>query len=135
MGELIVKAELYSLDEVLEFIMNELEKEMCPMKTQMMISIATEEIFVNIANYAYQGEKGNVIIKLEITDNPKQAMIQFWDGGIPYNPLEKEDPDIHQDIMEREIGGLGIYMVKNSMKHVYYNYVDNQNVLTIEKDW
>jgi anti-sigma regulatory factor (Ser/Thr protein kinase) len=135
MEKLIVKAKLDSLDEVLEFISNQLDQEQCPNKTQMMISIATEEIFVNIANYAYHGAQGDVIINMEIADNPKRAIIQFLDSGIPYNPLEKEDPDIHKDVMEREIGGLGIYMVKNSMDHVDYHYINHQNVFTVEKNW
>lgn len=123
-----------NLEEVLRLIDSELETVNCPMKTQMQIDVAVEEIFVNVASYAYHPEIGEVEVTVEIVDNPKRAVITFSDSGKPYNPLEKPDPDITLSAEERGIGGLGIYMVKKSMDEVRYEYTDNKNIFTIIKN-
>ena len=97
------------------------------------IHICVEEIFVNIAHYAYGGKSGEAVINLDIEQNPKCCRVTFQDRGVPYNPLAKADPDITLSAEERQIGGLGIYMVKQSMDHVEYRYEDGCNILTIEK--
>ena len=131
--ELNVEAKLDNLDEVLAFIDTRLEEIECPMKTQMQIDVAVEELFVNIANYAYTPEVGPATIQFSLDDDPRRARITFIDHGIPYNPLEKADPDITLSVEERAIGGLGIYMVKKSMDDMQYEYKDSQNILTIWK--
>ena len=93
------------------------------------INICVEEIFVNVANYAYGDEEGDVIVQLEVDEN--QAKFTFIDSGVQYNPLAKPDPDITLSASERQIGGLGIYMVKNMMNDVSYEYVDNTNRFTM----
>ena len=100
----------------------------------MIMLVAVEEIFVNIAHYAYGGNPGEAVIGLDVIPNPKSCRIVFRDRGVPYNPLEKTDPDITLSAEEREIGGLGIYMVKQSMDKVEYRYEDGYNILTIEKN-
>lgn len=130
-----LNAETVRLDEVLEFIDGQLEKADCPMKTQMQIDVAAEEIFVNVANYAYHPEVGAVEIRVEITENPKTAVITFSDSGKPFNPLENPEPDITLSAEERKIGGLGIYMVKKIMDDVRYEFADDQNCLTIKKSF
>ncbi len=122
-----------NLSEILAFIDSELENADCPLKVMYLIDIAAEEIFVNIASYAYGPEGGKAAIEIELEDEPKTAVITFRDSGIPYNPLEKEDPDITLSAEERQIGGLGIFMVKKSMDSVIYDHSDGQNVLTIRK--
>lgn len=121
-----------ALHEVLSFVEEELEKRFCNMKTQMMISVMVEEIFVNIASYAYPDSKGTATIRLEF-DDENNVTISFIDSGIPFNPLAKEDPDITLSAEERDIGGLGIYMVKKSMDDVNYVREDNKNILSIKK--
>lgn len=133
MNELTVEARTEELDRVLAFLDERLEAMDCPMKTQMQIDIAAEELFVNIAHYAYAPAIGQATIRFRALDAPPAAEITFVDSGIPYNPLAKPDPDVTLSSDERPIGGLGIYMVKKSMDEVRYQHTDGQNVLTIVK--
>lgn len=132
MRELDIEAKTENLDQVLAFVDEELEKYECGMKTQMQIDIAVEEIFVNIAHYAYNPAVGKATIRIEVTDGT--VSLTFIDNGIPYDPLAKEDPDITLSAEERQIGGLGIFMVKKSMDDVKYEYKDGSNILTFSKD-
>ena len=105
----------------------------CPMKVQMQIDIAIDEIFSNIARYAYAPDSGNVTVRLETETDPLAVMITFIDSGMPYNPLTREDPDTKLSAEERQIGGLGIYMVKKSMDALEYVFEDGCNKLSIKK--
>lgn len=120
------------LDKVLEFVDGLLEEKNCTMRAQLELDIAVEELFVNIASYAYRPKEGPVTIQVSFEENI--VSIVFIDGGKPYNPWEKEDPDITLSVEERQIGGLGIYLVKNTMNQVDYRYEDEKNILTIRKD-
>ena len=132
--ELIIPAKLDALDQVLAFIDTELECHSCSMKAQMQIDIAVEEIYVNIAHYAYSpGQEGDATIRCTVGGNPLQVTIQFMDHGVPYNPLKKQDPDTTLSAEDRDIGGLGIFMVKKSMDNIEYEYKDGKNILTIGK--
>ena len=131
--ELSIPAEVEKLPELLSFLEQRLEEAGCPMKTQMQISVAAEEIFVNIANYAYAPGKGIATVRLAISQDPATATITFIDRGTPFDPLKKEDPDVTLSAEEREIGGLGIYMTKKAMDEVLYEYKDGQNRLTLIK--
>lgn len=118
---------------VTDFINERLEAVDCPMKAQMQIDVAIDEIFANIANYAYPNGTGSATVKYEAMEDPRGVTITFIDSGIPFNPLEKEDPDTTLPAEEREIGGLGIFMVKKSMDEVLYKFENGQNILTIIK--
>ena len=131
--ELVIEASTDKLDEVIAFVDTQLENFECSMKTQMQIDIAVEEIFVNIANYAYNPEIGDATIRVEVSNEPLAVAITFLDHGKPYDPLAKEDPDVTLSAAERQIGGLGIYMVKKSMDDFSYLYKDGQNISTIKK--
>ena len=133
MKELKLDATIENIEVVTDFINEELEAFDCPMKTQMKIDIAVDEIFGNIAHYAYAPEVGEATVRVEVTEE-SAVVITFIDSGIPYDPLAKSDPDITLSLEEREIGGLGIYMVKKSMDEISYEYKDGQNVLTIKKN-
>ena len=126
------EARLDRLDEVLAFVDNILESMDCPMKAQMQIDVAVEELYVNIAHYAYAPGVGPADIRVEVEDGPAVA-ITFVDQGIPYDPLAKPDPDVTLSAEERQIGGLGIYMVKKSMDDMKYRREGDSNVLTIRK--
>ena len=130
MKELLIEAKAENLDTVLDFVSNELEVADCPMKAQTQIAIAVEEVFVNIAHYAYGSELGEVLIRIAVSE---EAVIEFEDKGKPYNPLEKDDPDITMGAEERELGGLGIFMVKNIMDEVEYRQEEHKNILRIQK--
>ena len=128
-----VDATIDSLDIILEKLEEMLgDKEFSP-KTMMQIHIAIEELFVNIAHYAYpEDAPGKAEIVMDIDDDDVVTII-FKDNGQPYNPLAKEDPDVTLSAEERAIGGLGIFMAKKSLDSMEYKYVNNQNVLTIKK--
>lgn len=131
--EVVVEALKENLGEVSAFVDSHLEEIDCPIKAQMQLDIAVEELFVNIANYAYAPDTGKATIRLEINEEPLSVSITFIDNGVPYDPLAKADPDITLSAEERAIGGLGIFMVKKSMDDMFYEYKDSQNVLTIVK--
>lgn len=133
MKDITVDATLDNLEVVQNFVSEELESQGCSMKVMMQIEIAVEEIYVNIVHYAYNPEIGKATVRCEVTDNPMQVIIQFLDSGVPFDPLAKEDADITLSAEEREIGGLGIFMVKQSMDEVSYEYTEGKNVLTIKK--
>ena len=132
--ELVIEAGIDKLDEVISFVDSQLENIECSMKAQMQIDIAVEEIFVNIANYAYNPDVGDATIRVEVSDDPLTVTITFLDHGKPYDPLAKEDPDVTLSAEERDIGGLGIFIAKKSMDDIRYEYKDGQNILTIEKN-
>ncbi|MBE6724347.1 MAG: ATP-binding protein [Ruminococcaceae bacterium] len=133
MKELTVKAEVGCLDAVTDFVNGELESADCPMKTLMQIDLAVEELFVNIASYAYRDkpEGGDALIRIDVLDG--HARITFEDGGIPFDPTAKGDPDRTASAEEREIGGLGIFLTKKIMDDVIYEYCGGRNVLTVTK--
>jgi anti-sigma regulatory factor (Ser/Thr protein kinase) len=131
--QLKVKAELEKLDTVIGFLEEQLEQAGCPLNIATQISISVEEIFVNIANYSYPESGGNCVLDLSVSDSVMTLCIA--DTGAPFNPLAKEDPDITLSADERQIGGLGIWMVKQSMDRVEYCYEENQNKLTLVKSW
>lgn len=133
-NKLDIEASVDNLDKVLAFVDEQLEKHDCSPKIQMQIDVAVEEIFVNIASYAYTPQKGSANISVEIQEEPLAVIITFIDGGVPYDPLKKPDPDVSLPAEEREIGGLGIYMVKQSMDNISYEYRDGKNILTIQKN-
>lgn len=133
MKELTIAATVENIEVVTDFVNQQLELLECPMKTQMQIDIAIDELFSNIAHYSYNPEVGQATVRVEVVENPLAVTITFIDNGIPYDPLAKEDPDLTLSAEERQIGGLGIYMVKKSMDEITYEYKDGQNILSIKK--
>ena len=133
MKELTIAAKVENIEAVTNFVNEQLEALDCPMKAQMQIDIAIDELFSNIAHYSYNPEVGQATVRVEVVENPLAVTITFIDNGIPYDPLAKEDPDLTLSAEERQIGGLGIYMVKKSMDEITYEYKDGQNILSIKK--
>ncbi len=131
MSKLNIKAADENLNSVIGFIDEILEQNECSMKAQMQIDVAVEEMFVNVAHYAYTPDTGNVLIECSVDDGV--ASITLTDCGVQYDPLEKPDPDVTLSAEERQIGGLGIFMVKKSMDEVYYEYKDGKNIFTMKK--
>lgn len=134
MKELTIAAEIENISAVTEFVDAELEECGCPLKTQMQIDIAIDELFGNIARYAYDPGTGEATVRVDVKENPAAVEITFIDGGVPYDPLKKADPDVTLSADEREIGGLGIFMVKKSMDNIAYEYRDGKNILSITKN-
>ena len=133
MKELTIAATVENIETVTDFVNEQLEALDCPMKAQMQIDIAIDELFGNIAHYAYNPEVGSATVRVEVIEDPLAVTITFIDNGVPYDPLAKADPDTTLSAEERDIGGLGIYMVKKSMDDIIYEYKDGQNILTIKK--
>lgn len=134
MKELEIEAKRENLSQVQEFVDEQLQEVGCPMKIQISIDIAVEELFVNIASYAYSSEIGIAVVQVSVHESPLSVEITFIDNGIQYDPLAKADPDITLSAEKRKIGGLGIFMVKKSMDNMVYEYKDGKNILTIKKN-
>lgn len=133
MKELTIAATVENIGTVTEFVNEQLEALDCPMRAQTQIDIAIDELFGNIAHYAYTPDVGDATVRVEVTGEPLAVIITFIDGGMPYDPLKTADPDITLSAEERQIGGLGIYMVKKSMDEITYEYKDGKNILSIKK--
>ena len=130
--EFLVKVE--ELPTVINFVNNELERFKINSKYIKKLDLVVEELFVNIAQYAYSNLKdAKCKIMIEYDSKTQNIKMTFEDNGIKFNPLEKEDPDF--DIPEEmQVGGLGIYLVKNSMDNIEYKYEDNKNILILSKN-
>ena len=133
MQEITMKAVIESIPRITDFVDGELEALDCPMKEQMQIDVAIDEVFCNIASYAYPSGTGEAQVRFEFDPADRTVTLTFTDQGVPFNPLEKEDPDVSLPASERQIGGLGIFMVKKSMDNVQYTYLDGKNILTLTK--
>ena len=158
---LTVSATDENLSQVIEFIGSNLEEVGCGMKAQTQIEVSVEELFVNIAHYAYSGAVGgasdtvrngtanascatstaeaaknsigSATITFDFASETRTVAISLIDSGVPYNPLSKPDPDITLSAEERQIGGLGIFMVKKNMDEVLYSFAEGKNITTIKK--
>ena len=143
MGSITVPASMEHLYLVMDRIEEFLIQEGCQEEERRIIDISVEELFTNVASYAYcasEKDKGQIRMDyscnlLDGTGKKKEVMIQMVDWGIPYNPFARKDPDITLPIEERPIGGLGVYMVKTFMNKAEYRYCDGCNVITITKEF
>ena len=133
MKEITIDALIENINTVTAFVDDLLDEIDCPMKSKIQIHIVIDEIFGNICHYAYKDSVGAVTVRVESGNTPKAVFLTFTDNGIPYNPLDTEDPDITSSSEERKIGGLGIYLVKKNMDEMKYEYVNQQNRLWMEK--
>lgn len=131
--ELIIDALKKNLSGVLEFVDMHLEQAGCSLAEKMKIDLAVEEIFINIASYAYPKKNGEAVIRVSYSKDPAQVCITFMDRGIPYNPLARDDPDVTLPAVKRQIGGLGIFLTKKTMDEVAYEYKDGHNILKLTK--
>ena len=133
LSALEVPARADMLDEVQDFIGGWLKRAGASVKCSMQISLAVEEVFINIASYAYGGGEGAAKIEVALSEEPHRIALTFSDSGIPFDPLKKEDPDTALPAEERDIGGLGVFLAKKSMDSVSYKYENGRNVLRLEK--
>ena len=131
--ELDIMEENENLSRVQSFLGQCLEKVDCHGKSQMQMELAAEEIFVNIANYAYAPEKGRAVVRVEVSDDPVTVTLTFIDQGVPYDPLKRKEPDVTLPAEERGIGGFGIFLTKKTMDNASYQYRNGQNILTLKK--
>lgn len=134
MIEITVDADMNHLDEIFAFVEQVIAPYHCSTNTRFQLEVALEEVYVNIANYAYPDEVGTTTIRCEVVGEKKPLLsLEILDQGKPYNPLARQDPDIELSAEARQIGGLGIYMVKNTMDTVSYRYESNCNIFVLQK--
>jgi len=135
-NELEVPAVRENLNQVMEYVDRCLEGTACTPKARMQIDMAVEEIFINIASYAYahREDGGNATVRVETMNNPLSVMMTFMDNGEPFDPLQKQDPNVSLSAEERKVGGLGIFLVKQTMDEVKYSYEYGTNILTLKKN-
>ena len=126
-------AKIEALSDVLGYVEQTLENLECPMKTQMAICVAIEEVFVNVAHYAYGDGQGDMELGIGFEKESRTITFRMADKGIPFDPLQKPDPDITLPAEEREIGGLGIFIAKKTMDSICYAYENGENILTMTK--
>ena len=131
--EITLEATIENIKTATDFIDKELEALACPLKAQMQIDVAIDELFGNIVHYAYSPGTGYVTLRFDYEAENEIATVTFEDNGIPYNPLEKNDPDVSLTAEDRGVGGLGIFLVKKTMDFMDYQYKDNKNILCIGK--
>ena len=127
-------AKAEALSDVLGFVEQMMESFECPMKIQTAVCIAIEEVFVNVAHYAYGDGEGNVTLGIGFDEETRAITFRMADRGIPFDPLKKPDPDITLSAEEREIGGLGIFITKKTMDSLSYVYENGENILTMMKN-
>ena len=133
MEKITVDAVLENLQTVIDFATEKLEERDCSMKVVMQTELVIEEVFVNIASYAYHPEIGPATFCMSFEENPDALLMTFIDAGKPYNPLEQEAPDTTLALEERDIGGLGIFLVKKNVDEISYEYADGKNILHMKK--
>ena len=133
MKEITVKAETGNSPQVIAFIEEQLEAVACPLRAQMQIDVAVDEMFSNIARYAYAPKTGSATVRFSYDEADKAVSITFIDSGVPFNPLERSAPDTHVPLERRSIGGLGIHLVRKTMDGMEYEHKGGKNILTIRK--
>jgi anti-sigma regulatory factor (Ser/Thr protein kinase) len=133
MKELKLEASIDNIAPVTDWVNEILEQSDCPVKIQLQIDVAIDEIVTNIASYAYGAEGGDFSVQAEIRNEPRQLELRFIDSGIPFDPLQKADPDTSLSAEERQIGGLGIYLVRSIMDQVTYSRKEGKNILSMTK--
>ena len=119
---------------VIEFVDEELARHDCPPRALYQIEVAIEEILVNIVSYAELTADDGVEVRCEVLEDPLRVVLQFIDGGVPFDPLAADDPDTSPEALEEREGGLGIFLVKQLMDSVSYTYEGGKNTLTILKN-
>ena len=122
-----------ALTDVLGYTDQMLDQFGCPMKVQMAVCVAIEEVFVNVAHYAYGDGQGDVCLGIGFDEENRAITFRMTDKGIPFDPLQKPDPDITLSAEDREIGGLGIFIAKKTMDSISYSYENGENILTMIK--
>lgn len=132
--EMSIDATLENIEKVTDFVNEQLEAYNCPPRALVQIDVAIDELFGNIAYYAYDPDVGPATVRVEVVEEPLSVIIVFIDNGVPFNPLKSAEPDMNLTAEERELGGLGIYIVKKSMDEITYEYKDGQNILRIKKN-
>ena len=133
MKELTIEAKIENIGIVTDFLDEVLDELGCPMKAHMQIAVALDELFTNISHYSYAPATGNATIQIEADKDNSNVTVTLIDSGIPFNPLSRKEPDTTLSADKREIGGLGIFLVRKTMDDISYEYSNKQNIVRIKK--
>ena len=128
-----VAATKENLETVTAFLDEILDEKDCPLKIRLQIDLALEEMYINIANYAYTPKIGEMELRVAFDEAGRELTMVLIDSGIPYDPLAKKDPDVTLSAEKRKIGGLGIFLVRKTMDEIRYRREDGKNILCIRK--
>ena len=128
-----VAATKENLETVTAFLDEILDEKDCPLKVRLQIDLALEEMYINIANYAYTPKIGEMELRVAFDEAGRELTMVLIDSGIPYDPLAKKDPDVTLSADKRKIGGRGIYLVKKTMDSMMYERRDGRNIVTMKK--
>ena len=131
--ELTLDATVENVRTVTDFVGETLEEANCPQDTRRQLSIVIDEVFSNIAQYAYGSALGTATVKAGLEEDGRTLVLIFQDGGMPYDPLSAKDPDTSLSAEDRPLGGLGVFLVKKLMDETSYEYKNSQNILTLRK--
>ena len=132
-NSITLPAAVENIGKITAFVEGKLEERDCPLKKTMEISMAVDEVMANVAMYAYAPGTGDVTVQFGFEEASRTASVTFIDGGVAFDPLAKEDPDVTLPAEQRKIGGLGIFLVKKTMDEVTYKREDGKNILCIRK--
>jgi len=131
--EITVEAVTDSISKVTDFVDDALDRIGCPPKANAQIDICIDEIFGNIARYAYGAEKGSATVRLDFDEEERLLSLTFVDSGTPFNPCDVPEPDTTSPLAERPIGGLGLFMVRKMVDSMEYQRQEPFNILTLRK--
>ncbi len=134
MNEMTIEATVENVTIVTEFVNEQMKELDCPLKIRYQIDVAIDELFSNIALYAYNPDTGPATVQVEIQEEPLAVIISFIDHGKPFDPLTQERPDTTLTAEQRRIGGLGVFLVRQTMDDVTYTYENGHNILTVRKE-
>ena len=135
MSECVLEAKIDNIYKLSNFLEGELSKLDVSTAEDMKMNLVMEELFVNIANYAYAPKYGNCTICAEVFPEQNAIEITLIDTGIPFNPLKRKDPDVTLSARERKVGGLGIFMAKQEVDDISYRRENGQNILWLRKEF
>ncbi len=132
-SELTIEALDENLKAVQQFVRDSVRRICSDNQTLLQLDLVVEEVFVNISHYAYAPGTGTATVICTVCNNPASLIMTFIDSGKPFNPLKRPDPDITLGAEDRDIGGLGIFLVKKYMSSTEYNYADGKNIFTLTR--
>lgn len=130
LSQLKLPAEISNLRKFIELVSRCAEEQGFSPERITDLGVATEEALVNVCNYAYQDGNGDVKVSC-ILDDENRFVIEIEDAGIPFDVLSIGEPDLIDDIDERKVGGLGVFIIKELVEDVQYRREDNKNILKL----
>lgn len=130
LSQIRLPAKRENLEKFSEHILQCAEKQGIDRKRLMQINLSLEEVLVNICDYSYRDNEGDIEVICGL-DNDNRFVIEITDSGIPFDIDSFDEPDLNADIFERKVGGLGIYLIKKMMDDIQYRFEDNKNILKL----